>query len=135
MSLTAIVIDDSAVSRTLLRRGLNSAGVEVVGEASTAEGAMELYEAHRPTLIFFDIVLPQMDGVTAATGLLKAHPDAHVVICSAIGAREKILACREAGVSHFLLKPVTVQKIAEIAHGIISHLAQPRLALAAGAEP
>ena len=131
MSSTAIVIDDSATSRTMLRRGLNNAGFEVVGEAGTAEGALQLYTTHRPTLIIFDIVLPKTDGVTAATQLLKAYPDANVVICSAIASRDKILACREAGVRYFLLKPVTIQKIAEIAQRIVAqaNLAQPPLAV------
>ncbi len=136
ISLTAIVIDDSATSRALLRRGLNNAGFEVVGEAGTAEGALELYAAHRPTLIIFDIILPKTDGVTAATALLKACPDANVVICSAIASREKILACRQAGVKYFLLKPVTIQKIAEIAQRIVaqSDLTKPPLALVVGAQ-
>ncbi len=135
MSLTAIVIDDSAVSRTVMKRGLNKAGVDVVGEASTAERALELYEAHCPTLVIIDIVLPQTDGVTAASRLLKKHPEANVIICSAMAARDKILSCRQAGVSHFLLKPASVQKIAEIVSAVVSRLAEPRLAFAVGAQP
>lgn len=134
MALTAIVVDDSAVSRALLKRGLSKAGVEVVGEASTGERALELYEEHRPTLTFFDIVLPQLDGVTAATRLLKLHPGAIVIICSAMASREKILACRQAGVAHFLLKPVTAEKIAQIAVGILSRAAKPGSKIAAGAK-
>jgi len=134
MALTAIVVDDSAVSRALLKRGLSKAGVEVVGEASTGERALELYEEHRPTLTFFDIVLPQLDGVTAATRLLKLHPGAIVIICSAMASREKILACRQAGVAHFLLKPVTAEKIAQIAVGILSRVAKPGSKIASGAK-
>jgi two-component system chemotaxis response regulator CheY len=134
MALTAIVVDDSAVSRALLKRGLNKAGVEVVGEASTGERALELYEEHRPTLTFFDIVLPQLDGVTAATRLLKLHPGALVIICSAMASREKILACRQAGVTQFLLKPVTAEKIAEITRDILSRAAKPPSKIVAGAK-
>jgi two-component system chemotaxis response regulator CheY len=134
MAMTAIVVDDSAVSRALLKRGLNKAGVEVVAEASTGERALELYEEHRPTLTFFDIVLPQLDGVTAATRLLKLHPGAIVIICSAMASREKILAARQAGVTHFLLKPVTAEKIAEIALSILSRVAKPQSKAAAGAK-
>jgi len=78
MPLTAIIVDDSAVSRALLRAGLAKAGVETVGEASTAEHALQLYEEHNPSIAIFDIVLPQTDGITAATardggGLAKVH--------------------------------------------------------------
>ena len=118
MSLTAIVIDDSAVSRAILRRGLTRAGFEVVGEAASAEQAVELFETHRPTLMTFDILLPQKDGVTAATQLLKKHPEANVVMCSSIAAKDKIIACRDAGVSHFILKPFSIEKVAEIARSV-----------------
>jgi two-component system chemotaxis response regulator CheY len=128
MSLTAIVIDDSPISRAVLRRGLNKAGFEVVGEASTAERAMELFETHRPTLMTLDIVLPETDGVTAATQLLSKHPEATVVMCSAMAAREKILACRDAGVAHFILKPFSIEKVAEVARSIAAKLLGPVLA-------
>ena len=118
MSLTAIVIDDSAVSRAILRRGLNRAGFEVVGEAATAEQAMELFETHRPTLMTLDILLPRTDGVTAATQLLNKHPEANVVMCSSIAAKDKIIACRDAGVAHFILKPFSVEKVAEVARSV-----------------
>ena len=114
MPLTAIIVDDSAVSRALLKAGLIKAGVEIVGEASTAEHALQLYEEHNPSIAIFDIVLPQTDGITAATEVLKAHPDANVVICTAVASPEKIRACREVGVRYFLHKPITIQQVAEL---------------------
>jgi two-component system chemotaxis response regulator CheY len=118
VSLTAIVIDDSSVSRAVLRRGLTKAGYRVVGEAADASQAMELYESHRPTLMTMDIVMPETDGVTAASRLLSKHPEATVVMCSAMSAREKVIACHNAGVKHFLLKPFTVEKVAEVARSV-----------------
>jgi two-component system chemotaxis response regulator CheY len=112
--LTAIIVDDSAVSRALLKAGLAKAGVEIVGEASTAEHALELYEQHNPSIVIFDIVLPHTDGITAATEVLKTHPDAIVIICTAVASPERIRACREVGVRYFLHKPITIQQVAEL---------------------
>ena len=114
MPLTAIIVDDSAVSRALLRAGLAKAGVETVGEASTAEHALQLYEEHNPSIAIFDIVLPQTDGITAAAEVLQAHPGANVVICTAAASEEKIQACQEAGVRYFLHKPINAKQLGEL---------------------
>ncbi len=84
---------------------------------------MPLFEQHRPTVLILDIVLPVMDGVTAATILLKKHPDATVVMCSSISARDKIVACRDAGVAHFVLKPFTPEKLAAVARLLLDKAA------------
>ncbi len=120
---SAIIIDDSALSRAVLRRGLVKAGFQVVQEAPSAEQAVELFEKYRPTLITMDIVLPQTDGVTAVTQLLSKHPEATVVMCSAVSSREKIIACRNAGVAHFILKPFSVEKVAEVARRAVAKIA------------
>jgi len=114
MPLTAIIVDDSAVSRALLKAGLAKAGVETVGEASTAEHALQLYEEHNPSIAIFDIVLPQTDGITAAAEILQAHPGANVVICTAAASEEKIQACQEAGVRYFLHKPINAKQLGEL---------------------
>jgi two-component system, chemotaxis family, chemotaxis protein CheY len=118
--LTAIIIDDSALSRAVLRRGLVKAGFQVVREAPSAEQAVELFEQYRPTLMTMDIVLPLTDGVTAVTQLLSKHPEATVVMCSAMSSREKIIACRNAGVAHFILKPFSVEKVVEVARRAVA---------------
>ncbi len=122
MPLTAIIIDDSALSRAVLRRGLVKAGFQVVREAPSAEQAVELFEQYRPTLMTMDIVLPQTDGVTAVTQLLSKHPEATVVMCSAMSSREKIIACRNAGVAHFILKPFSVEKVVEVARRAVAKI-------------
>ena len=113
--LTAVVVDDSPVCRTVLRHGLIKAGCTVVAEAETGEEALQLFHTHRPTLIAIDIVLPQMDGITAAAQILRLYPEALVVILSATGSRQKMLACRRLGVVDFILKPFSIEKVAEVA--------------------
>ena len=100
---TAIIVDDSPIMRTQIRRVLIEAGFSIAAEAGTAEGLLALYELHR--LVSLDIVMPGRDGAVAATELLAAYPDAVVVMCTSIASREKIITCQRAGVQHYLLKP------------------------------
>ena len=120
---TALIIDDSASMRALLKLALGTAGVAVVAEAGTGAQALELYAQHRPSLVMMDIVLPGADGVKVATELLRAHPEAQVVMCSSLTTRERIVACRDAGVAHFILKPFSVEKVAEVARTVLARQA------------
>lgn len=102
---SAIVIDDSPIMRSQLRKLLTSAGFTVVAEAGTADGLLALYEEHRPDLVTLDIVMPGRDGADAALELLSAHPEATITMCTSLGSRERIDMCRRAGVKYYLLKP------------------------------
>ncbi len=101
----AIVVDDSPIMRMQLRNLLAQAGCQVVGEAASGDEVLALYERLLPDLVTLDIVMPGKDGVTAATELLARHPDAAVVMCTSLTTRDKVVACKKAGVSHYLLKP------------------------------
>jgi len=123
MPATAVLIDDSRTTRALLKVYLTEAGFQVVGEGERGEHALELYEKHHPLLMTLDIVLPGIDGVTAVRALLEQHPEATVVMCSSINAREKVLACHEAGAAHYLLKPITPDKVQDVARKVLARLA------------
>jgi two-component system chemotaxis response regulator CheY len=116
---TALVIDDSAIQRSMLKRILVDAGFRVVGEAATAENLLRLYEHHRPDVVTLDIVMPGVDGATAAAELLDRFPGATVVMCTSLTAREKILACQRAGVRHYLLKPFVAERAVSIFRHVV----------------
>lgn len=106
MKPTVMVIDDSALIRLQLKQLFHRMDWLVVAEAATGDDLLALYEKHRPSLVTLDIVMPGKDGVTAATELLRAHPEAAVVMCTSLTSRDKIVACQRAGVVHYLLKPL-----------------------------
>jgi two-component system, chemotaxis family, chemotaxis protein CheY len=119
---TAVIVDDSPIVRRSLRPLLEQAGCDVVGEGASGDDVMRLYERHRPDVMTMDIVMPGKDGVTAATELLAAHPDAVVVMCTSLTTRTKIIACQKAGVAHYLLKPFQPEKVV----AVIRHVLQAR---------
>jgi two-component system chemotaxis response regulator CheY len=111
---TAVIIDDSPLVRAQLRQILTRIGATVVGEGGAGNQAQALYEQHRPDLLTLDIVMPGKDGVTVAIELLRMHPEARIVMCTSLTARDKILACQRAGVRHYLLKPFDPARAAQI---------------------
>ena len=106
---SAIIVDDSPIMRAQLRKLLGVAGFSVAAEAGAGDLLLGLYEQHRPDLVTLDIVMPGRDGATAAAELLASHPDAVVVMCTSLNTRDKIEACRRAGVKYYLLKPFNAE--------------------------
>jgi len=75
-----LVIEDHPVNLKLVRFILESAGHQVVGAGTAAEGLALAREAPQPETILMDIQLPGMDGL-AATRLLKGDPvTAHIPV-------------------------------------------------------
>jgi CheY-like chemotaxis protein len=108
--VSALVVDDDAVSRQVLASLLESAGVEVI----TATGGREAVEYARrfgPDIIFMDRRMPGVDGLDA-TRRIRADPQVShipVVAVSASAFSDSPEAAREAGCVDFLPKPVRAE--------------------------
>lgn len=70
---TALIVDDSPLARTVLRKMLAENGV-AVDEASSAESAIEYLQSVRPDVVFLDHLMPGMDGFEALKAI-KANPN------------------------------------------------------------
>lgn len=102
----ALVADDTAVSRVVLRSLLDDAGYDVI-EAQDGAVAVELFQSTRPDIVFMDMVMPVMDGLTAAMRIKVLGGEAFVpVIFVTSGTDECDLArCVDCGGDDFLVKP------------------------------
>jgi len=63
----ALVVDDSAFVRKIVREILTKAGIDVVGVARDGVEALEMVEALRPDVVTCDLLMPRLDG----TGFIK----------------------------------------------------------------
>ena len=110
--MTALVVDDSTVSRRILASLLESAGVLVIKAAGGLEG-VDLARQHRPDVIFMDLRMADLGGLDAARRI-KAHPALAtipiiVVTASAFGdTRQEAL---EAGCADYLPKPFRAEQL------------------------
>lgn len=101
-----VVAEDEALIRLDLVEMLTDAGYEVAGQAATGEAAVELALRMRPDVVLLDIRMPAMDGLTAAELITAEHPCA-IVMLTAFSERDLIARAREAGVTAYLVKPVS----------------------------
>lgn len=106
-----LIVDDSPMIHNLLKKMLRENGYEVCGDAKNGEEALLLFEQGNPDLVFMDVTMPVMDGITAAKTLKKKHPDARIIMLTAMGDEEIIHQASEAGIDIFLKKPFDDYKI------------------------
>ncbi|MCR4939871.1 MAG: chemotaxis-specific protein-glutamate methyltransferase CheB [Treponemataceae bacterium] len=103
--IRVLVVDDSAVIRTLLKRSLaKDPRIEIVGEAYDGEGAIEQNRLLKPDVITMDIYMPVMDGIEATKRIMQESPAAIMIFSTEDSARMGYAAL-EAGAVDMLKKP------------------------------
>ena len=101
------LVDDQAMVRAGLRALLAAEeGVEIVGEASDGDAALELVRAERPDVVLMDIRMPGTDGLEA-TRRIAADPDlagVRVIVLTTFELDEYVFEALRSGAAGFLLK-------------------------------
>jgi adenylate cyclase len=101
-----LIADDDVVSRKLLRRLLEQDGHAVLDAASGRE-ALALFEEEPCDVVLLDILMPELDGISALEQL-KATPGAEhvpVIMISAVDETASVVRCIEIGADDYLSKP------------------------------
>ena len=107
MSIKVLVIDDSALVRSLLAEIINAApGMVLVGAAPDAYVARDMVKRFSPDVITLDIEMPRMDGLAFLERLMHARPTPVIMISTLteVGA-EATLRALELGALDFIPKP------------------------------
>jgi len=103
-----MIIDDSLVARTALRRMVEAADdMEVVAAVSTAENALEVLRGERVDIILLDLDMPGMGGLEALPKLIERAHGARILVVSALtlAGAEHTLAALSLGATDTLPKP------------------------------
>lgn len=111
--IRVLVVDDHPMWRDAVARDLEEAGMNVVGTAGDGAKVLRIAPAARPTVAVVDLNLPDTTGVdlTAALDALEEPP--HVLILSASGAGEDVLAAVKAGATGYLVKSAGREELLE----------------------
>jgi DNA-binding NarL/FixJ family response regulator len=146
--MRVLLVDDHALVRSAIRQALDAPDVEVVGEASSAEEALEMAPLLRPDLILLDIDLPGLSGIEAVREMAPRLPDSRIVILTVSTERRDLLDAVRNGAAGYLTKDLTGDALLRAVRGlrrgdlamsrvhaaqVLDHLA--RGARAGGSEP
>jgi NarL family two-component system response regulator LiaR len=100
-----LVVDDHLVVRAGIRILLApEPGIEVVGEAR--DGVEAVTEALRlqPDVILMDLIMPQVDGITAIERILSRQPTARILVLTAFESDDMVFPAIRAGALGYTLK-------------------------------
>jgi two-component system, chemotaxis family, chemotaxis protein CheY len=119
MPARILIADDSTITRTLIKRALESDGMQVVGEAANGRELVDLYFQLKPDLMTVDYHMPQFSGGEAIAEILKKDPAAKVIVVTALQGplREEIL---RAGARGVLGKPFRVETMVAMVHSVLN---------------
>lgn len=95
----------------MVRMGLSASlnaepDMEVVAEVGNGQAALDAYKQHRPNLVLMDVRLPGMSGAETTAAIVKAHPEARVLMLSTHSGEEEIYRAMQAGARGYTLKSV-----------------------------
>jgi len=86
-------------------------GFEIAGEATNGNEAVKMYEELKPDLVTMDITMKEKDGLQAAKEILERHPEAKIIMVTALGQEKMLLDSFKIGVKDFVVKPFKPERI------------------------
>lgn len=139
-SIQILLVDDHQILREGIRRGFESAGHEVVGEAANGLEGVERALELRPEIVLMDLSMPVMDGVTATKEIRDKLPGTQVVVLTMHDDVARTREALDAGAMGYLSKGSsfsevlgTVEAVAAGETGLSPELAVAMLRSAADA--
>ena len=106
-----MIVDDSKISRAMLKGNLAKTNFDVVAMAKNAAEAVEMYQEYNPAVVTMDMNLPDADGIECSQRIHALDPDAKIVMISAMKDASLVSRGRDAGISAFLQKPVNTNDL------------------------
>ncbi|MFE6075257.1 response regulator [Paenibacillus sp. NPDC057886] len=113
MPITILLADDHA----MVRRGLHvflstQPDMEVVGEASNGQEALEQAEQLHPDVVLMDLHMPVLDGIETARRLRSILPGIRIIVLTSFSDQDHVVPAVRAGVKGYLLKDIEPEDLA-----------------------
>ncbi len=109
--LNVMVVDDSSLVVKIVVGSLVQLKHRVVAVAPTGAAAIAAYPTCMPDVVLMDITMPDMDGIAATEAIIKAYPDARIIIITSHGDESIITRAMKAGAKGYIRKPFSVEKL------------------------
>ena len=114
-----MIVDDALMMRMTLRRILEKAGHEIVGEAINGEQAIQNYPECQPDLVTMDITMPGLGGVETIKRIIMSDQKANIIVVSALGQKHVVFDALQNGAKNYVLKPINEDKLLPIVNLVL----------------
>ena len=111
--IRVLIVDDHSVVRMGLRMFFElQDDIEVVGEATDGSEGVAMARRLEPDVVLMDLLMPNMDGVTAIGRIKAERPVTEIVTMTSFIEEEQVTAALEAGASGYVLKDAEAEEVA-----------------------
>ncbi len=112
MPVRVLVVDDHGVVRQGLRMYLAlDPEIDVVGEAGTGLQALEMVHDLQPDVVLMDLLMPEMDGITATAQIRQLYPDVEIIALTSVLEDSSVVGAIRAGAIGYLLKDTEADEL------------------------
>ncbi|MBI2958386.1 MAG: response regulator transcription factor [Chloroflexi bacterium] len=109
-----VLVDDHTLIRQAIARALAQVdGFQVMGEAGTAEQALDLMASRRPHVVLMDISMPGMGGLAGTEVMRRTYPDVSVLILTVHDREDYLFIALRAGAAGYILKEADIEELIE----------------------
>ena len=108
-----LIVDDEESVRYSFRKLFREPGCEII-EASNGLEAISVIKKDLPDLVLMDIEMPGLNGLEAIQKVKALHPQLPVIIITAFGTTERVIAAMKYGAYEYLEKPFDVGRLKEV---------------------
>ncbi|MCC8438559.1 response regulator transcription factor [Brevibacillus sp. M2.1A] len=119
MSIKVMIVDDHVCVIQGLQYYLQTQpNIELVGEATCGEEAVEKIGELRPDVVLMDLIMPGMTGIEATRQIRSKHPNTKVIILTSFSDQDKKLAAIQAGANSYLFKDIQPDRLLQTIYGV-----------------
>ncbi len=112
--IRVLIVDDHDMLREGLAAFLRTyPDLELVGQAASAQEAIDLCGRVSPDVVLMDLVMPEVDGISATRTIHQRYPQIRIIALTSFGEEEMVRAELQAGAIGYLLKNVTAAELAQ----------------------
>jgi two-component system, chemotaxis family, chemotaxis protein CheY len=129
MSYNVLIVDDSSIVRSVIKKSISMSGIDVssVFEASNGKEALEILNKEWVDIVFADLNMPEMNGIElvermSEDAMLVSTP---VVIISAEQRQMKIDYLKKRGIRAYIKKPFRPERFKDVVCSILEEGGRP----------
>lgn len=113
-NISVLLVDDHAVVRQGLCAFLNlQDDIDIVGEASDGQEAVEMVKELLPDVVLMDLIMPRMDGIEATREVRRLSPGTQVLVLTSFAEDDKVFPAIKAGAMGYQMKDVSPADLAD----------------------
>jgi DNA-binding NarL/FixJ family response regulator len=117
--IRVLIVDDHALIRRSLEMALAAeADIEVVGEASDGQEAVELADRLTPDVMLMDVRMPRRSGIEATRAIKASVPSTRIIMLTVSDEEEDLFEAIKAGATGYLLKNVQLDEVPQAVRGV-----------------